>query len=96
MKPRRSKREITLDALTTIGAEPEAGITHLFYKVGVSWLDAKMLIAQLTERGLIEQRGIGARFVYTLTPKGVEVIKKWIDLLAVLEPRIPELKPRTW
>src|SRR3984893_15915216 len=77
---RRSQLEIRMDGLRAImeGAE---GPTQIMYKANLSWILLWDHLKPLTELGFVDEKLLGSRKKYSLTGKGVEIVRAYSALV---------------
>jgi len=82
---RRSKIEMYVDILEVIAHKGPLKLTHVMYKVNVNCSMLKEYLNFLTKQGFIEETTIGKqKMVYTITQRGVTVLKQFGELKEVL------------
>lgn len=78
---RRSKFEVEIDLLKTLTRQGPLKTTHLMYKANVNCVVLKEYMESLIKRNLVEKRTLGKnRMVYTITDKGMRVLKHLREL----------------
>ncbi len=78
MNEKRDKIEIVFDILSAV--EKKGGKikpTHLLYKANLSHQRMKKYIAELLEKGLIQEVAEGQNKLYMLTEKGTQFIAEY-------------------
>jgi len=82
---RRSKMEIHLDILRTLAQKGPLKLTHIMYKANVNFSVLKEYLDFLTQQELVEEKTIKKeRIVYTITEKGLTVLKYFRELQIML------------
>ena len=82
---RRSKMEMHLDILRTLAQKGPLKLTHIMYKSNVNCCVLKEYLDFLTQQELIEERTIKKeRIVFTITEKGLTVLKYFRELQIML------------
>lgn len=82
---RRSKMEMHLDILRTLAQKGPLKLTHIMYKSNVNCCVLKEYLDFLTEQELVEEKTIKKeRIVYTITEKGLTVLKYFRELQIML------------
>ena len=82
---RRSKMEIHLDILKTLAQKGPLKLTHIMYKANVNCSVLKEYLDFLTQQELVEEKTIKKeRIVYTITEKGLTVLKYFRELQIML------------
>ena len=82
---RRSKMEIHLDILRTLAQKGPLKLTHIMYKSNVNCCVLKEYLDFLIEQELVEEKTIKKeRIVYTITEKGLTVLKYFRELQIML------------
>ena len=82
---RRSKMEMHLDILRTLAQKGPLKLTHIMYKSNVNCCVLKEYLDFLTEQKLVEEKTIKKeRIVYTVTEKGLTVLKYFRELQIML------------
>jgi len=82
---RRSKMEIHLDILRTLAQKGPLKLTHIMYKANVNCSVLKEYLDFLTQQELVEEKTIKKeRIVYTITEKGLTVLKYFRELQIML------------
>ena len=78
---RRSPMEMICDILKVVSTGPTKP-THILYKANMSWKVLSSYLDYLTSSGMLEKEGTegGKRSTYTLTIKGVRVLKLYDGL----------------
>jgi len=95
---RRSKMEMHLDILRTLAQKGPLKLTHIMYKSNVNCCVLKEYLDFLTQQELVEEKTIKKeRIVFTITEKGLTVLKYFRELQIMLpideenKARIPAL-----
>jgi predicted transcriptional regulator len=82
---RRSKMEMHLDILRTLAQKGPLKLTHIMYKSNVNCCVLKEYLDFLTEQELVEEKtNKKERIVYTITEKGLTVLKYFRELQIML------------
>ena len=82
---RRSKMEIHLDILRTLAQKGPLKLTHIMYKSNVNCCVLKEYLDFLTQQELVEEKTIKKeRIVFTITEKGLTVLKYFRELQIML------------
>jgi predicted transcriptional regulator len=82
---RRSKLEMYVDILTVLAHKGPLKLTHIMYKANVNCSVLKEYLDFLIKQGLVEERTMRKqRLVYTVTQKGMSVLKYFKELKQVL------------
>ncbi|MGD0405493.1 MAG: winged helix-turn-helix domain-containing protein [Candidatus Bathyarchaeia archaeon] len=82
---RRSKLEMYVDILKVLAQRGPLKLTHIMYKANVNCKVLKEYLDFLVGQGLVEERIVGKRrVVYTITQRGVTVLKYFRELEKVL------------
>ena len=82
---RRSKMEIHLDILRTLAQKGPLKLTHIMYKSNVNCCVLKEYLDFLTRQELVEEKTIKKeRIVFTITEKGLTVLKYFRELQIML------------
>ena len=82
---RRSKLEMYIDILKVLAQRGPLKLTHVMYKANVNCSVLKEYMAFLIKQGLVEEKSIGKRrLVYTVTQRGIMVLKYFRELKQVL------------
>jgi predicted transcriptional regulator len=85
IKVRRSKLEMYVDILTVLAHKGPLKLTHVMYKANVNCSVLKEYLDFLTKQGLVEERTVGKRrTVYSVTQRGITVLKYFKELKQVL------------
>ena len=78
---RRSKLEMHLDILMTLAKKGPLKLTHIMYKANVNCSVLKEYLDFLMQQELVEEKTIKKeRIVYTITEKGLTVLKYFREL----------------
>jgi predicted transcriptional regulator len=78
---RRSKLEMHLDILMTLAKKGPLKLTHIMYKANVNCSVLKEYLDFLIQQELVEEKTIKKeRIVYTITEKGLTVLKYFREL----------------
>ena len=84
-KMRRSKLEMYIDILKVLAQRGPLKLTHVMYKANVNCSVLKEYISFLIKQGLVEEQTVGKRrLVYTVTQRGIMVLKYFRELKQVL------------
>ena len=87
---RRSKLEMYVDILKVLAQRGPLKLTHVMYKANVNCSVLKEYMAFLIKQGLVEEKPVGKhRLVYSVTQRGIMVLKYFKELKQVL-PLIEE------
>ena len=82
---RRSKMEMHLDILRTLAQKGPLKLTHIMYKSNVNCCVLKEYLDFLIDQELVEEKTIKKeKIVYTITEKGLTVIKYFRELQIML------------
>ena len=82
---RRSKLEMYVDILKVLAHRGPLKLTHVMYKANVNCSVLKEYLDFLIKQGLVEERTHGkCRVVYSVTQRGIEVLKYFRELKQVL------------
>jgi predicted transcriptional regulator len=82
---RRSKMEMHLDILRTLAQKGPLKLTHIMYKSNVNCCVLKEYLDFLIEQELVEEKTIKKeKIVYTITEKGLTVLKYFRELQIML------------
>jgi predicted transcriptional regulator len=82
---RRSKMEMHLDILRTLAQKGPLKLTHIMYKSNVNCCVLKDYLDFLTQQELVEEKTIKKeRIVFTITEKGLTVLKYFRELQIML------------
>ena len=82
---RRSKLEMYVDILKVLAQKGPLKLTHVMYKANVNCGVLKENLEFLIKQGLVEEKIIRReRVVYTITQRGVTVLKQFRELKEVL------------
>ena len=82
---RRSKLEMYIDILKVLAQRGPLKLTHVMYKANVNCSVLKEYISFLIKQGLVEEQTVGKRrLVYTVTQRGIMVLKYFRELKQVL------------
>ena len=82
---RRSKLEMYADILTVLAHDKPLKLTHIMHKTNVNCSIAKEYLDFLVKQGLAEEQRMGkGRAVYTVTQRGITVLKYFKELKQVL------------
>jgi len=77
--------EIHLDILRTLAQKGPLKLTHIMYKANVNCSVLKEYLDFLTQQELVEEKTIKKeRIVYTITEKGLTVLKYFRELQIML------------
>ena len=83
----RTREEITRDILSAcLGSREGLPISHVMFKVGMTYDQAKIYLTGLIEKGLID-KGIAGNFYHT-TAKGQRYFEGVTSILGLLEEHI--------
>ena len=78
---RRSKMEMHLDILMTLAQKGPLKLTHIMYKANVNCSVLKEYLDFLMQQKLVEEKMLKKeRIVYTITEKGLKVLKYFREL----------------
>ena len=78
---RRSKMEMHLDILMTLAQKGPLKLTHIMYKANVNCSVLKEYLDFLMQQKLVEEKTLKKeRIVYTITEKGLKVLKYFREL----------------
>jgi predicted transcriptional regulator len=82
---RRSKLEMYVDILKVLAHWGPLKLTHVMYKSNINYSVLEEYLDLLIEQGLIEVKVVGhERNIYTVTQRGVTVLKQFRELKGVL------------
>jgi len=82
---RRSKIEMYLDILKILAHRGPLKLTHVMYKANVNCKMLKEYLDFLIKQGLVEEKIIKRqKIVYSITQRGVTVLKQFSELKDVL------------
>ena len=82
---RRSKLEMYIDILKVLAQRGPLKLTHVMYKANVNCSVLKEYMEFLIKQGLVEEQTVGKRrLVYTVTQRGIMVLKYFRELKQVL------------
>ena len=82
---RRSKMEMHLDILRTLAQKGPLKLTHIMYKSNLNCCVLKEYLDFLIEQELVEEKTIKKeKIVYTITEKGLTVLKYFRELQIML------------
>ena len=82
---KRSKLETYVKILKVLAQKSPLKLTHIMYKANVNYNVLKEYLNFLTKKGVVEVRVIdGNRMVYSITQRGVTVLKYVRELNQVL------------
>ncbi|HML02844.1 MAG TPA: winged helix-turn-helix domain-containing protein [Candidatus Bathyarchaeia archaeon] len=82
---RRSKLETYLGILGVLRHNRELKLTHIMYETNVNCCVLKKYLGFLMKQGLVEERTVGRqRMVYSITQRGITVLKYFRELEQVL------------
>lgn len=82
---RRSKLEMYVDILRVLSHHGPLKLTHIMYKANVNCSVLEDCLTFLTNQALVEKRTIGKkRIVFSVTQKGISVVKYFRELKQVL------------
>ncbi len=91
---RRSKLEMYIDILKVLAHRGPLKLTHIMYKANVNCSVLKQYLDFLMKQNLVEERTVGKRrVVYTITQRGITVLKHFRELKQVL-PIVEEARNR--
>lgn len=94
---RRSKLEMYVDILSVLSHRGPLKLTHVMYKANVNCSVLKEYLDFLIKQELIEERPMGkSRIVYSVTQKGLMVLKYFRELkqmLPILEEEQRRIPP---
>lgn len=76
---RRSKLE-TCFAIIEVVAKGVEKPTHIMYKANLSWSVMQDYVKSLERQGLITSVGADGRRAYHLTPKGFDLLGKYLEI----------------
>ena len=87
---RRSKLELHLDILRVLASHGPLKLTHVMYKANVNCTALKQYLEFLIQQNLIEKQTLLKRrrkikIVYTITERGLIVLKHFRELNSVLQ-----------
>jgi predicted transcriptional regulator len=77
---RRSAFEITM-AILKVTRDGSVKPTHIMYQSNTSWTVLQKNLESLVSQGFVSQSGEGSRTEYGITPKGMEVLSDYANLL---------------
>jgi predicted transcriptional regulator len=77
---RRSQLEIRMDILRVI-MEGADGPTQIMYKANLSWILLCEHLGALGDQGFVEEKTVGNRKRYSLTGKGIEIVRSYLSLI---------------
>lgn len=82
---RRSKLEMYIDILKVLAQRGPLKLTHVMYKANVNCSVLKEYMDFLLKQGLVEEQTVGKRrLVYTVTQRGIMVLKYFRELKQAL------------
>jgi predicted transcriptional regulator len=82
---RRSKLEMYIDILAVLALRGPLKLTHIMYKANVNCSILKEYLEFLIQQALVEEKTLGKhRVAYTITNKGLTVLKQFRELKQVL------------
>ena len=85
LQMRRSKLEMYVDILKVLAQRGPLKLTHVMYKANVNCSVLKEYMAFLIKQGLVEEKPVGKRrLVYSVTQRGIMVLKYFRELKQVL------------
>lgn len=91
---RRSQLEMRMDVMRAImeGAE---GPTQIMYRANLSWVLLCEHLGALVNHGFVGEKSDGNRKRYSLTGKGLEIVRAYLDLIRgiVSETEAPFAQP---
>jgi predicted transcriptional regulator len=91
---RRSKLETNVDILKILAQRGSLKLTHLMYKANLNCDVLGKDVVFLIKQGLIEKRNVGgARLIYSITHKGLTILKSWKEFEQLLPTIENEVKP---
>ena len=87
---RRSKLEMYIDILRVLARHGPIKLTHIMYKANVNCSVLKGHLDFMMKRNLIEEQAVGkkrskTRIVYTITERGITVLKYFGELNSALQ-----------
>ena len=90
MTMRRSKLELHIDILQSLARHGPLKLTHVMYKANVNCSVLKQFLEFLIKQNLVEEqtllkRGHKTKIVYTITEKGLAVLKHFRELNSALQ-----------
>jgi len=89
---RRSKLEMYVDILKVLARSGPLKLTHIMYKANVNCSVLKEYLDFLIAQNLVEEKTVGKkRIVYSITERGITVLKYFRELKSVL-PIIEEAR----
>jgi predicted transcriptional regulator len=88
---RRSAFEVMMDVLKVAG-EGATKPTHIMYRSNTSWLVLKRYLDSLTASGFIRRKGEGSGVEFTITEKGMAVLRDYMDLVVRADPHGTEVR----
>jgi len=87
---RRSQFEVCLDILKAV-AEGRKRPTHIMYRANLSWVRLKKYLDFLIAKGLLKKNVSGSGgAVFSLTEKGREVVKYYLEIEMILLAALPK------
>ena len=84
--------ETYFEIIEVIGAGTQKP-THIMYKANLSWTVMQDYIRNLKSRGIVESAGAEGKKGYHLTPRGFELLSKYMEIKEDL--RIGEELPQS-
>lgn len=87
---RRSALEVRMDILKA-AARGSVKPTHIMYSSNTSWMILQKNLESLIIKGFIAQKGDGPRVDYSITEKGVAVLRAYVDLVGQAGGRLMEV-----
>jgi len=83
---RRSQLEICLDILKAV-AEGRNKPTHIMYRANLSWVRLKKYLNFLINEGLLKVINDQNGSIFSLTRKGREVVKYYMEIKIIMQDR---------
>ncbi len=83
MNSRRSKYEIVSEILRISNSPDGANITKIVYFANLNFRNARQIVLELVENGLLETVNGGGKTRYRTTKRGMEFIERYYELESV-------------
>ena len=78
---KRSKLELYLEILSTLGQRRAQKLTSILDKININYIFLKERMRFLLKQGLVEQRNSGEQVAYSNTPRGIIVLRYFSEHL---------------
>ena len=93
---RRSKLETYIYILKVLSQKGPLKLTQIMYKANLNWVILKENLDFLTKQGMVEEKTIGrARVVFSITQRGITVLKYFREIKQLFSVEEESRKPAT-